>query len=149
MSCTSLSVSMSNLPVLLYLSVACCGSSVHHKTRYSSYIYLQHSTTDIHSVPRTRLFSPIARTHSPHFFPLHPHAWSSGQSTRGVAEVGRKPRLTSWMASSQTDAISIHFPLHFPHRRICTKFYAKVPRGEGKTKFVFRYELTIDRGMWK
>jgi len=45
---------------------------------------------------------------------LHPHAWSSGQSTRGVAEVGRKPRLTSWMASSQTDAISsVHFPSHF------------------------------------
>jgi len=22
--------------------------------------------------------------------------------------------------------------------RICTKFYAKVPRGKGKTKFVFR-----------
>jgi len=118
MSCTSLSVSMSNLPVLLYLSVACCGSSVHHKTRYSLYIYLQHSTTYIHSVPRTRLFSPIARTHPPHFFPLHPHAWSSGQSTRGVAEVGRKPRLTSWMASSQTDAISIHFPLHLPHTPI-------------------------------
>ena len=99
MSCTSLSVSMSNLSVLLYLSVACCGSSVHHKTRYPLYIYLQHSTTYIHSVPRTRLFSPIARTHPPHFFPLHPHAWSSGQSTRGVAEVGRKPRLTSWMAT--------------------------------------------------
>ena len=50
------------------------------------------------------------------FFPLHPHAWSSGQSTRGVAEVGRKPRLTSWMALSLTDAISVHFPLHFtPH----------------------------------
>ena len=105
------SVSVSNLPVLLYLSVACCGSSVHHKTGYSLYIYLQHSTTYIHLVPRTRLFSPIARTHPPHFFPLHPQAWSSGQSTRGVAEVGRKPRLTSWMASSQTDAISIHFPL--------------------------------------
>jgi len=109
---------VSNLPVLLYLSVACCGLSVHHKTGYSLYIYLQHSTTYMHSVPRTRLFSPIARTHPPHFFPLHPHAWSSGQSTRGVAEVGRKPRLTSWMASSassQTDAISIHFPLHLPH----------------------------------
>ena len=120
MSCTSLSrtsVSMSNLPVLLYLSVACCGSSVHHKTRYSLYIYLQHSTTYIHSVSRTRLFSPIARTHPLHFFPLHPHAWSSGQSARGVAEVDRKPRLTSWMASSQTDAISIHFPLHLPHSR--------------------------------
>ena len=116
---TSLSVSMSNLPVLLYLSVACCGSSVHHKTRYSLYIYLQHSTTYIHSVPRTRLFSPIARTHPSHFFPLHPHAWSSGQSTRGVAEVGRKPRLTSWMESSQTDAISIHFPLHLPHTQEC------------------------------
>ena len=115
---TSLSVSMSNLPVLLYLSVACCGSSVHHKTRYSLYIYLQHSITYIHSVPRTRLFSPIARTHPPHFFPLHPHAWSSGQSTRGFAEVGRKPRLTSWMASSQTDAISIHFPLHLPRLRL-------------------------------
>jgi len=112
------SVSVSNLPVLLYLSVACCGSSVHHKTGYSLYIYLQHSTTYIHSVPRTRLFSPIARTHPPYFFPLHPHAWSSGQSTRGVAEVGRKPRLTSWMASSQTDAISIHFPLHLPHTPI-------------------------------
>ena len=24
--------------------------------------------------------------------------------------------------------------------RICTKFYAKVPRGKGKTKFVFRYD---------
>jgi len=23
--------------------------------------------------------------------------------------------------------------------RICTKFYGKVPRGKGKTKFVFRY----------
>ena len=113
MSCTSLSVSVSNLPVLLYLSVACCGSSVHHKTGYSLYLYLEHSTTYIHSVPPTRPFSPIARTHPPHFFPLHPHAWSSGQSTRGVAEVGRKPRLTSWMASSQTDAI----PLHLPHIR--------------------------------
>ena len=112
MSCTSLSVSMSNFPVLLYLSVACCGSSVHHKTRYSLYIYLQHSTTYIHSVPRTRLFSPIARTYLFLFFPA--------ASARVVfwpidAEVGRKPRLTSWMASSQTDAISVHFPLHLPH----------------------------------
>ena len=24
--------------------------------------------------------------------------------------------------------------------RICTKFYGKVPRGKGKTKFVFRYD---------
>ena len=24
--------------------------------------------------------------------------------------------------------------------RICTKFYEKVPRGKGKTKFVFRYD---------
>jgi len=24
--------------------------------------------------------------------------------------------------------------------RICTKFYAKVPRWKGKTKFVFRYD---------
>jgi len=24
--------------------------------------------------------------------------------------------------------------------RICTKFYAKVTRGKGKTKFVFRYD---------
>jgi len=119
MSCTSLSVSVSNLPVLLYLSVACCGSSVHHKAGYSFYIYLQHSTTYIHSVPRTRPFSPIDSTHPLHLFPLHPHAWSSGQSTRGVAEVGRKPRLTSWMASSQTDVISIHFPLHLPHTRVC------------------------------
>ena len=61
-------VSVSNLPVLLYLSVACCGSSVHHKTGYSLYIYLQHSTTYVHSVPRTRLFTPIARTHPFLFF---------------------------------------------------------------------------------
>jgi len=124
MSCTSLSVSVSNLPVLLYLSVACCGSSVYHKTGYSLYIYLQHSTTYIHSVPPTRLFSPIAPTHPLYFFPLHPHAWSSGQSTRGVAEVGRKPRLTSWMASSQTDAISDAFISPITHwvqtsRRYC------------------------------
>jgi len=26
------------------------------------------------------------------------------------------------------------------HDRICTKFYTKVPRGKGKTKFVFRYD---------
>jgi len=62
---------------------------------------------------RTRPITSIARPHPSYFFPLHPHAWSSGQSTRGVAEVGRNPRLTSWMASSQTDAISVHFPLHF------------------------------------
>ena len=28
--------------------------------------------------------------------------------------------------------------------RICTKFYAKVPRGKGKTKFVFRYDRWRD-----
>ena len=109
------SVSVSNLPVLLYLSVACCGSSVHHKTGYSLSIYLQHSTTYIHSVPSHTFFLSHRSYPSSSFFPLHPHAWSYGRSTRGVAEVGRKPRLTSWMASSQTDAISIHFPLHLPH----------------------------------
>jgi len=112
------SVSVSNLPVLLYLSVACCGSSVHHKTGYSLYIYLQHYTTYIHSVPSHTSHLSHRSYPSSLFFPLHPHAWSSGQSTRGVAEVVRKPRLTSWMASSQTDAISIHFPLHLPHRHI-------------------------------
>ena len=124
MSCTSLSVSMSNLPALLYLSVACCGSSVHHKTRYSLYIYLQHSTTYIHSVPRTRLFSPIARTHPPHFFPAASARVVFWPIDARVAEVGRKPRLTSWMASSQTDAISIHFPLHFPHKQPTWKQFA-------------------------
>ena len=28
--------------------------------------------------------------------------------------------------------------------RICTKFYAKVPRGKRKTKFVFRYDWQRD-----
>jgi len=28
--------------------------------------------------------------------------------------------------------------------RICTKFYGKVPRGKGKTKFVFRYDRWMD-----
>jgi len=48
-----------------------------------------------------------------YFFPLHKHAWYPGRSTHGVAEVGRKPRLTSWMATSLTDTISVHFPSHF------------------------------------
>jgi len=26
------------------------------------------------------------------------------------------------------------------YERICTKFYGKVPREKGKTKFVFRYD---------
>ena len=43
---------------------------------------------------------------SPIFFLLHLHAWSPDQSTCGVAEVGHKPRFTSWMASSLTDAIA-------------------------------------------
>jgi len=81
------------------------------------YIYLHYTQRIYTKFPRTRPITSLARPHLPYFFLLHPHAWSSGQSTRGVAEVGRKPCLTSWMASSQTDAISVHFPLHFilPH----------------------------------
>ena len=99
-------------PLVYVIGSVWCGSSVHN-TGCSLYIYLQHYTTYIHQVSSY----PSNHFHrsypSPYFFPLQPHAWSSGQSTRGVAEVGRKPRLTLWMASSQTDAISVHFPLHF------------------------------------
>jgi len=101
---------------VLVIGSVLCGSSVHHNTGCSLYIYLQHYTTYIHSVPSHTSHLSHRSYPSFHFFPLQPHAWSSGQSTHGVAEVGRKPRLTSWMASSQTHAISIHFPLHFtPH----------------------------------
>jgi len=96
---------------LYSLSLAWCGPSVHKTGRYLyTFIYI------IHNVYTPSLFVQVRSLLSLVPISLHPHAWSSGQSTRGVAEVGRKPRLTSWMASLQTNAISVHFPLHFtPH----------------------------------
>ena len=99
-------------PLVYVIGSVWCGSSVHN-TGCSLYIYLQHYTTYIHPVSSYTSDHFNRSYPSLPFFPLHPHAWSSGQSTRGVAEVGRTPRLTSWMASSLTDAISAHFPLHF------------------------------------
>jgi len=99
---------------LCMLSVAWCGSSV-HKTgcHLYTFIYIIHNAytpslfVHVRSLPS---LVPISL-----FFPLHLHAWSSGQSMRGVAEVRRQ-----WMASSQTDAISVHFPLHFTPQTECS-----------------------------
>jgi len=75
-SCRRLhSVSVSNLPLLLYLSVACCGSSV-HKTGCSLYIYLQHYTTYIH---------PVSSYTSDHFHRSYPSSlFFSAASARVV-----------------------------------------------------------------
>jgi len=64
-----------------------------HKTGRSLYIYLHYAQRIYTKSLCTRPITSIARPHLPYLFPLHPHAWSPGQSTRGVTELGGKASL--------------------------------------------------------